>query len=150
MINRNLPLQKDGKTYYVNLSTLDNIELDTLFNNNKGIVNISIKRPISKKTNAQMATIHALLHAFYHTGMHSVPQGYRESIHKFRLYYKLVYGPCYDTEINGMKVKVPLSMADYSKDNLSHMIKCVLTEIHESGAYAVSLDIRKIIEGLEV
>lgn len=151
MINRNLLLQRDpGRAYYhLNLPLLDTLEIECLDEEHHGYVNVKISRPESPGTAEQNAAMHALLQAYYATGMHSARGIFRESPAAFKLWIKMQHGPCYCTDMDGVQIKVPKSWAAYNKHERSALIEGLLTEIGESGAYAESEKLREIIAGME-
>jgi len=149
MIDRNLALKKIGETYFVQFESFDNDELNLLFVKHKGTVNVQIRKPASLKTENQNNALHSLLLAYWLTGMHSAPEYFRKSYLLFRLHFKLSYGPCYNTVHNGKEVKIPKSIADYTKEEMAAILAAAITEIHETGAYASSKDLQKIIAGMD-
>jgi len=109
-------------------------------------VNIKISRPVKPGTEEQNRAMHALLTAYYVTGLHSAPEGY--TLDAFKIYMKLRYGPVYQIEIEGQNVRVPKSWSDYDKDERRNFIDGLISEINQSGAFSASDKIREIILGM--
>ena len=125
---------------------IDDPELGVLASKYGCEVNVKISRPVKPGTEEQNRAMHALLTAYYVTGMHSAPEGY--TLDAFKVYMKLRYGPVYQIEIDGQNVRVPKSWSDYSKDERREFIDGLISEINQSDAFAASEKIREIIEGM--
>jgi hypothetical protein len=108
-------------------------------------VNVRIDRPAELGTEEQNRAMHALLTAYYLTGLHSAPDG--TTLDVFKIYMKMLYGPCYAMDFNNKRVIIPKSWADYSKHERSEFVDALISEINQSGAYAESPKIREIIDG---
>ena len=111
-----------------------------------GEANVKISRPVKPGTEDQNRAMHALLTAYYVTGMHSAPEGY--TLEAFKIYMKLRFGPVYQIEIDGHDVRVPKSWSDYSREERRDFIDGMISEIYQSGALSASEKIREIIEGM--
>lgn len=149
MINRNLALRKSDTGYWVQMSRLDNFELDELWRKHEGMVNVKIGRPVSPGTDEQNRAMHSLLAAYYKTGFHSAPDEFSTSLEAFKVWIKMQYGPCWCVDLDGQKTKVPKSWADYSKTERIRLIDGLISEINQSGAYTVSEEIQEIICGMQ-
>jgi hypothetical protein len=123
-------------------------EIKKLYEKYGGMVNVKIGAPSEPGTEEQNRAMHALLSAYYVTGMHSAPEGY--TLAEFKIFMKLQYGPSSEIEYKGQAVKVPKSWAEYSKRERMDFIDALISEIHQSGAYAESEKIREIISGMEL
>ena len=110
-----------------------------------GEVHIQISKPEREKTIQQMKTIHALLNAIFDSGMSSSPA---ETPTQFKLWAKMEMGVCYDWEYEGKPVRVPESVARYSKQQLSDFISRILDYIDRIGAMA-DRKIQEIITGMD-
>lgn len=150
MINYNLPLVKDGACYAIVLPRSDNQEIADYERKWKGIVNVKISKPISQGTYEQNAAMHALLQAYYATGMHSAPEPFNKNIGLFKLWIKMSHGPCYTMDMDGKQVSIPKSWSNYTKIERVQLIEGLLIEIYSSGAYSESEKLRKIIKGMEL
>lgn len=118
-----------------------------VFEKNKGLVNVELKKPMSAGTNEQNRAMHALLMAYYMTGKHSAPDGM--TFEEFRVYMKLIAGPCFQMVIRGKETTIPKSWSDYSKAERCDFIDYLISEIHQSGAFNESEKLREIIKGME-
>jgi hypothetical protein len=146
MINRNLTLHKNESGYWLRMSRLDEYELAKLVRKHDGLVNVKISRPVSPGTDEQNRAAHALMQEYFLTGMFSYPA---KSLAELKIYLKIAYGSVYDMIYKGEEIKVPKSWRDFSKQERHNFINGLLAEIHASGAYAESEEIRNIIAGME-
>jgi hypothetical protein len=144
MFDRNVSLLKFDKCFTIQLP-LDN-ELERLNYKHKGMVNVKISSPLVSKTLQQIKTIHALLNAFYFSGFASIPENCTNA--KFKLLKKVEYGTCFETEYKNKLVRVPISLADYSKEEMASFIDKLLIEIKQSGAESDNA-IQIILKGME-
>lgn len=149
MINRTLALRKSDTGYWVQMSRLDNFELDELWRKHEGMVNVKVGRPVSPGTDEQNRAMHALLTAYYKTGLHSAPDEFSTSLEAFKVWIKMQYGPCWCVDLDGQKIKVPKSWADYNKTERMRLIDGLVSEINQSGACAVSEEIQEILSGMQ-
>jgi hypothetical protein len=145
MIQQNATLNKEGRSYFIKLSSP---ELEELYLKFQGLVSVKIGKPDKPGTNEQNRAMHSLLSAYYTTGMHSAPEGY--TLSQFKVFMKLQYGPVYEMEHKGQLIKIPKSWSDYSKQERVEFIDGLISEINQSGAYAESEKIREIIEGMSI
>jgi hypothetical protein len=121
-------------------------EITALCDKYNGLVNVKISKPVERGTEQQNRAAHALMSAYYTTGLHSAPGGY--TLAEFKIYMKLQYGPVYEIDTPAGECRVPKSWSDYSKDERREFIDGIISEIHQSGAYAESAKIREIVEGM--
>jgi hypothetical protein len=149
MINKNVNLLKQtcaGIVSYT-IGFDDSEQLDFLFNKFGGVVNAKISRPVSPGTEEQNRAMHALMAAYFITGLHSSPA---KNIAEFKLYLKYQYGPCFDFTYNGTQVSVPKSWAKYSKKERRDFIDALISEVTQSGAAVESEKIQEILMGMEL
>ena len=144
MFSQNCKIVKDGNGYIIRVGGHD---LDRLFERHKGNVHVEITKPVSEGTDEQNRAFHALIQAYYLTGMHSAPDG--STLEDFKIHIKWLYGPRWTKEIKGEKFVILKSWGDYNKTERCDMIDAVINEIHQAGAYAESEKIREIIAGME-
>jgi hypothetical protein len=121
-------------------------ELDKIYDKHKGFMTVKISAPICSKTLKQLATAHALITAFYLSGMASLPENC--TLEKFKFLQKIAFGPCEWVEYQGQKFPIPLSMSKYTKMELKDFIDCLLSEIKQSGAEN-DKKIQQILNGME-
>ena len=121
-------------------------ELDRIYAKHAGYFTVRITAPVKSKTLKQLAAVHSLLSAFYFSGFASMPENC--TLAKFKLLKKVEYGLCFEMEYQGKLVRVPISMADYSKDEMREFIDKLLAEIKQSGAES-DKKIQEILCGLE-
>lgn len=157
MININAPITKWGTKYapsfFITLNEeilgadalSELIKLQYKYND----VNIKLSRPQTAKTYEQVKTIHALIGAFLYSGCHSAPKEACGSLDKFKLWIKCQHGVCIDHEFEGRQYRVPVSIADYSKYELSEFIDKLKSIIIQSGALAESEKLQEIFKGME-
>jgi hypothetical protein len=145
MINRNVPLQfdPDGSAFLL----MRDPEFDKYIVKYSGVVNVKIGKPEKPGTEQQNKAAHALLTAFYVSGMASIPDNCTLALFKIRK--KLEFGPCYEFEHKGQVICVPKSWADYSKNERCVFIDALMSEITQSGALAESTKLQKIFQGME-
>lgn len=144
MFSQNVKLIKLDSGYSVHVGGAD---IDKLYEKFEGKVHCEIKKPMVAGTEEQNRFMHSLLLEYYKTGMSSAPDGMK--FDEFKIYMKLIAGPCYNMVIRGKETTIPKSWADYSKLERSEFIEYLLSEIHQSGAYTESEKIREIIKGAE-
>ena len=147
MIEINLKLERaeSGGGYLLRLGRSP--ELLDLVARHKGEVGVRIAAPMSAHTDAQMRAVHALLAAYFTTGMHSCPEGY--GLDGFKLWAKMRYGPCIEIEYEGKPVRLPKSMSRYTKKELTDFMESLISEITQSGAVAESEKLQEILRGME-
>lgn len=145
MFNQNVVMFHAGGHEYV-IHLKDEV-LDDLFTRFGGQVNVKVGKPEAPGTEQQNRAMHALLQEYYITGMHSAPEGC--TFADFKIFMKLEHGPSWQLDYKGQQVRVPKSWADYTKQERADFITALISEIHQSGAYAESAKIREIISGME-
>lgn len=102
---------------------------------------VQIDKPVHPGTFRQNQFLHALLKAYYLTRLHPMPEGFfRPSFLGLKVFYKEMYRRAH---------KAPESWSKWNKAQRMGLINLILTDIHESGAYAESKDLQEIIEGAE-
>lgn len=131
--------------YYI--PGLIDAELDHLYAKHAGYFTVRITAPIKSKTLKQLAAVHSLLSAFYFSGFASIPENC--TLSKFKLLKKVEYGVCFEAEYKSQLVRVPISMASYSKDEMREFIDKILGEIKQAGAES-DKKVQEIICGMEV
>jgi hypothetical protein len=146
MINLNVPVITEDIRLHQYLIRIVDPEMTKLCFKTGNLVNIKISKPETPGTDRQNKAAHALLTAYYITGLHSMPEGTPED---FKNYMKCQYGVKYEVEIKGQKYTVLKSWADYSREERMTFIDGLISEIHQSGAYAESEKIREIINGFK-
>lgn len=143
MFQRNTKLFPDGRGFSI---LVIDPELDSLYKRYKGLVHIRIDRPQTEGTEEQNRAAHALLSAYYATGLHSAPDG--TSLEEFKVQKKLDYGPHWDIKFQDKIVPVPKSWADFTKLERSHFIDSLISEIIQVGA-GTDKKIMEILTGME-
>jgi hypothetical protein len=145
MINRNVPLQfdPDGSAFLLMRDT----ELENYIVKYRGVVNVKVGKPETPGTEQQNKTAHALLTAFYVSGMASIPDNC--TMAEFKIRKKIEFGPCYEFEHRGQFVRIPKSWADYSKEERRVFIDSLISEITQSGALTESPKLQEIMKGME-
>ena len=121
-------------------------ELDKLYQKHKGYFTVKISAPIESKTLKQLATVHALITAFYLSGYASMPE--KCTPDQFKFLTKVKFGVCEWLEYQGNLIPNPTSLADYSKEELKDFIDAILSVIRQSGAEG-NKKIQEILAGLE-
>jgi hypothetical protein len=121
-------------------------EVYRLFEKYGDILNVKITNPEEGKTYKQIKTAHALVTGLYLSGMANLPENC--TVNKYKIIKKLDYGPCYEMEYKDQLVRIPKSMSDYSKDELSAFIDAMKIECIQSGALNTSEKIQQIFDGL--
>lgn len=145
LLSQNVALEfEGGDLFSLRVSGPQVLEL---FKKYHGQANVKLGRPETPGTEQQNRAMHALLCAYYLTGMHSAPEGC--TLDDFKIYMKVQYGPCYEMDYQGRQVRVPKSWADYSKQERVEFIDALISEINQSGAYSASQKIRDIIAGMQ-
>jgi hypothetical protein len=147
LINRNVHVITENPHLNQHIIRIIDPELTKLAFKYNGIVNIKISRPEEPSTDRQNRAMHSLLAAYYVTGLHSMPNG---TLEDFKNYMKCQYGVTYEIEVKGQKYIVLKSWADYSKRQRREFIDGLISEVHQSGAYAESEKIREILAGMEL
>jgi hypothetical protein len=145
MFEKTVGVERTWDNFY-KLPQMCDPELDKIYSKHNGFMTVRISVPIESKTLKQLATAHALISAFYLSGMASLPENC--TLAKFKLLKKVEYGVCFETEYKGQLVRVPISMADYSKDEMREFIDKLLVEIKQSGAES-DKKVQEIIFGME-
>jgi hypothetical protein len=145
MINRNVPLQfdPDGSAFLL----MRDSELEKYIVKYKGVVNVKVGKPETPGSEQQNKAMHALLAAFYISGMASIPDNC--TLAEFKMHKKSEFGPCYEYEQKGKLVRIPKSWADYSKEERCTFIDALMAEITQSGALAESEKLQVIFQGME-
>lgn len=146
MITTNTNLIPTGKPGCYVLIVTD-AELDAMAKKHNGMVGLQIGKPAESKTIKQNNLLHSLIDAWFFTGMHSAPESVKSPA-AFKLWLKIQIGVCYECEYNGEMVRVPKSVADYTKDELRCFIDKIISWILQSGA-GEDQEIQKILQGLE-
>ena len=146
MIDFNLNAQFDAASGDVIITVPYDSDVEKLVLKYKGVVNVKLSKPKDPKTDAQNRTAHALLTAFYLSGMASLPEDC--TLAKFKIIKKLDYGPVYETEYKGQLVRIPYSFADYSKEQVAAFIDSLVTEIVQAGA-GTDKKVQEILKGME-
>ena len=136
--SKNLALIRDGSGYMVRVGGSD---VDMLFEKYGGKVNIIIRRPQSAKTEQQMAAIHALITAYFVSGLHSYDV---KNSDEMKIKIKFNYGVKWKMDEKTFILK---SLADYTKMELADLITAVLSEINQAGAIN-DPKIQEIIAGM--
>jgi hypothetical protein len=157
MININVPITKwgsDDNKYFLITLNEKSIGAEALSELNKlqfkyNLINIKISRPQTLKTYEQVKTIHALIGAFLYSGCHSAPKEACGSLDKFKLWVKCQHGVCIDHEFENKQYRIPISIADYSKQELSEFIDKLKSVIIQSGALAESKKLQEIFAGMD-
>lgn len=144
MINQNVPLTPIDRVANRYTITLADPELTKLAYK-YGSVNVKISRPEEPGTQQQNKAMHALMTAFFFTGMHSSSAKDPE---EFKAWLKFTIGVCHDYEFNGERCKVAKSWAQYSKHERKQFIDALLSMVHQSGAYSEDERCREIIDGM--
>jgi len=111
-------------------------------------VRLRISGPKCPKTEAQNNTIHALIGAWWYSNCHSAPD-WVTSEGLFKLWCKNTYGTVIEYVKEGKTLRVPISVADYTKEQLSEFIDKVKHDIEKSGALAVSRKLQEVFAGIE-
>lgn len=146
MIDRNIELITEDILHHAYLIRVVDAELTKLVYKYGTTVHLKISRPIVPGTEQQNRAAHALLTAYYLTGMHSAPEGSTPEF--FKIWMKMKYGPCYAMDIDGNNIRVPKLWADYSKEERATFITGIISEIEQVGAYAADTKCREIIDGM--
>ena len=121
-------------------------ELDRIYAKHKGYFTVRISSPIESKTLKQLATVHALITAFYLSSYASMPENCTPDQFKFLM--KVKFGVCEWLEYQGSLIPNPASLADYSKEELKDFIDAILSIIKQSGAEG-DKKIQEILRGME-
>lgn len=148
MFEQNIELKQ------ININVFDirvvSSELQTLFKQYGGLVHVKVTKPQNKGTEAQNKAMHKLLQLYYKTNMHSCPI---EPCNPdaFKYWMKRTHGPIpYFWVLDGEKETTLKSWANYTKKERHDFIDGLISEIHQSGAYNESKEIREIIDSMEL
>jgi hypothetical protein len=102
--------------------------------------------PIESGTERQNKAAHSLMAAYFATGLHSSPA---KNIAEYKLWTKCTWGPCYDWSIHDTPVRVPKSWVNFSKEERTYFLKCLVSDVRQSGAYDEDKNCREIVDGME-
>lgn len=150
MINRNILIKKtDIRKFTFKVGPEEADEIQKILAKYSDVLFLKIDRPISPGTEEQNRTMHALLQAYYVTGMHSAPEPFNKSLAGFKIWIKSQYGPCYYYDMDNTQVRVPKSWADYTRSERMNLIDGLISEIKQSNAHNESDKIREILNGME-
>jgi hypothetical protein len=143
MFSQNIRLHFIGKGIFQVI--LDDPEVEALFPKYQGLVNVRVSKPEEKGSERQNRAFHALVGAYWETGMFSYPA---TSLPMLKIYIKLAYGTVWKFDIDGDPVRIPKSWADMSCDERATMITGLMAELEQTGAMAASRKLREIREGM--
>ena len=101
---------------------------------------VQIDKPILAGTDEQNRFMHALLGEYFKTGCSSLPEYFRQNPEGLKVYYK---------EQFAKMIKCPTSWAKFSKVQRMKFINMILSEVHQSGAFAESKKLQEIVLGAE-
>jgi hypothetical protein len=138
------PNLEDGKYVF----RVGKSEIENLVEKGQGSVNLTIKKFQMSKTEAENNTIHALLSAYWISGLHSAPEDVT-SLSGFKIFMKENYGVKYKRVLkDGREVCFVKSVADYTKEEAADFITAIRSDISQAGADN-DPKILEIIEGME-
>lgn len=143
---RNLPIYKHGLVGFA-IYLGNDPALQALAEKHAGQVHVRVSKPVTPGTEEQNRAMHSLLKEYYVSGFHSAPEGC--TLEAFKLYIKIQYGPCHEMDYQGRPVRVPKSWADYTKQERSDLLNGLISEIHQTGAFAACPKLQEIIAGME-
>jgi len=101
---------------------------------------VQIDKPVMSGTDEQNRFMHALLNNYFDTGMHDMPEYFRNTHAGFKVFYKEQFA-----RFN----KVPESWSKYSKAQRMAFIEFIIQDIRQSEAIQESIKLQEIIQGAE-
>ena len=135
----------NGKHEYI--FSVSDPELDKIYAKHHGYFTIRISAPIESGTERQNKAAHSLLAAYFASGLHSSSA---RNVEEFKLWSKWNWGPCYIWDMpDGKQQRIPISWAQYSKQERCDFLDCLVSDCKQSGAYDEDKKVREIIDGMQ-
>lgn len=148
MFDRNVPIRCTDSKHFTFETTVDEAKMLCAKLEKYGcMLMLKVDKPVSPGTEAQNKAMHKLLTEYYKTGMHSAPKG--TTLAMFKIIMKAFYGPDPVIEIGLKSIKPLKSWSDYTKHERMEFIDGLISEIKQSGAYDESIEIQKVIDGMD-